>query len=105
MAGGRTFKRADVNGDGKQDLILGNIGENFYLNPNKQNPVKLWINDFNQNGNTDKILTRTIDGKDMPVFLKHDMQDQIPSIKKQNLQHAAICKKINPGIISCRSFK
>ena len=24
---------ADVNGDGKQDFILGNIGENFYLRP------------------------------------------------------------------------
>ena len=89
----RSISVADVNGDGKQDLILGNIGENFYLNPNKQNPVKLWVNDFNQNGNTDKILTRTIDGKDMPVFLKHDLQDEVPSIKKQNLQHAEYAKK------------
>ena len=84
---------ADVNGDGKQDLILGNIGENFYLNPNKQDPVKLWVNDFNQNGNTDKILTRTVGGKDVPVFLKHDMQDEVPLIKKQNLQHADYAKK------------
>ncbi len=89
----RSVNVADVNSDGKQDLILGNIGENFYLNPNKQNPVKLWVNDFNQNGNTDKILTRTVDGKDVPVFLKHDMQDEVPSIKKQNLQHAEYAKK------------
>jgi hypothetical protein len=89
----RSVSVADVNGDGKLDLVLGNIGENFYLNPNRQNPVKLWVNDFNQNGNTDKILTRTVDGRDVPVFLKHDLQDEVPSIKKQNLQHADYAKK------------
>ena len=89
----RSLNVADVNGDGKMDLILGNIGENFYLKPNKNNPVKVWVNDFNQNGNSDKILTRTVDGKDMPVFLKRDMQDEIPIIKKQNLQHSEYAKK------------
>ena len=89
----RSVAVADVNGDGKQDLILGNIGDNFYLNPDKKNPVKLWVNDFNQNGNSDKIITRTIDGRDMPVFLKHDLQDEVPLIKKQNLQHADYAKK------------
>ncbi len=89
----RSVSVADINGDGKQDLILGNIGENFYLNPTRENPVKLWVNDFNQNGNQDKIITRTVGGKDMPVFLKHDLQDEVPSIKKQNLKHADYAKK------------
>ena len=84
---------ADVNNDGKNDLILGNIGENFYLRPDAKNPVKLWINDFNQNGNIDKILTRTVDGRDVPVFLKHDMQDEVPMIKKQNLKHSEYAQK------------
>jgi hypothetical protein len=89
----KTVVAADVNKDGKTDLIFGNIGENFYLQPDEKDPVKLWLNDFNQNGNTDKILTRTVNGRDVPVFLKHDMQDEIPAIKKQNLQHAEYAKK------------
>ena len=78
---------ADINNDGKTDLILGNVGNNFYLHPDKENPVKLWINDFNNNSSEDKILTRTVDKRDMPVFLKHEMQEEIPSIKKENLKH------------------
>ncbi|MEO7294189.1 MAG: VCBS repeat-containing protein, partial [Ginsengibacter sp.] len=39
----QTVSVADINGDGKQDLILGNVGENFYLHPDATHPVKLWI--------------------------------------------------------------
>ncbi len=84
---------ADINGDGKTDLILGNIGDNFYLRPDKENPVKLWMADVDGNGDVDKILTRTVDGKDKPVFLKNDLQEQIPSIKKENLKHQDYAKK------------
>ncbi len=79
---------ADINKDGKQDLILGNIGENFMLDPVAGEPVKLWMNDFDKNGEMDKIMSYTIDGKDMPVFLKRDMEEQLPGIKKQNLKHS-----------------
>ena len=84
---------ADVNADGKEDLILGNIGENFYLRPDKDHPVKLWINDFDGNGSIEKMMTYTVDGKDMPVFLKKDLEDQLPSIKKNNLKNEEYSQK------------
>jgi hypothetical protein len=89
----QTVTVADLNGDGKNDLILGNIGENFYLHPDKEHPVKLWLNDFDQNGSSDRVLTSTINGKDMPVFMKHEMEDQLPSLKKKNLKHRDYASK------------
>ncbi|HXS57728.1 MAG TPA: FG-GAP-like repeat-containing protein [Hanamia sp.] len=83
----------DFNGDGLADIVLGNMGENFYLRPNLKSPVKLWMYDFNNNGTLDKILTKTVDGKDKPVFLKHEIQDQIPALKKQNFTHAEYATK------------
>ena len=101
---------ADLNNDGKQDLILGNIGENFYLNPTPANPAKLWLNDYDKNGDLDKIMTYTINGKDMPVFLKRDMQDQLPGLKKENLKHSDYANKsiqelFSPALIKSSILK
>ncbi len=84
---------ADMNGDGKQDIVLGNIGENFYLQPTSASPVKLWLYDFDNNGSFDNILTRTVSGKDMPVFMKRELVEQFPVLKKQNLRNDAYATK------------
>ncbi len=89
----QTVTTADLDGDGDQDLVLGNIGENFYLHPNAGNPVKMFVNDFDGNGETDKIITRTVEGKDVPIFMKRDITDQLPSLKKQNLKNEDYAKK------------
>jgi enediyne biosynthesis protein E4 len=89
----QTVTAADVNGDGKLDLLLGNIGKNFYLRPDFDHPVKLYVGDFDQNGITDKVLTYSVDGKDKPVFLKHDLEDAMPFLKKNNLRHADYATK------------
>ncbi|WP_462262825.1 VCBS repeat-containing protein [Ferruginibacter sp.] len=89
----QTVAVADLNGDGKQDLILGNLGENFYLKPGKDNPVKLFLNDFDNNNQVEKIITRTIDGKDKPVFMKGELESQLPMLKKQNLRNVDYAKK------------
>ena len=82
----QTIAAGDLNGDGKQDLILGNIGENFYLQPDSAHPVKMWLNDFDQSGSVDQFRTKTIDGKDMPVFIKKDLTEQFPGIEKKQLK-------------------
>jgi hypothetical protein len=83
----QTVSAADLDGDGDEDLVLGNMGHNFYLKPDSSAPVKLWVNDFSNNVIPEKILTRTVQGKDVPVFLKRELTDQIPVLKKQNLKH------------------
>jgi len=45
------------------------------------------MKDFDNNGIIDKILSKTVAGKDVPVFMKREITDQIPSLKKLNLKH------------------
>lgn len=84
---------ADMDGDGDNDLVMGNYGENFYLKPDEKKPVKLWVSDFDMNGLPDKVFSRTVDGKDVTVFLKKDFTEALPSLKKENLKHHAFANK------------
>ncbi len=83
----------DLNNDGKKDLILGNKGTNTTYKASAENPMKLFINDFDNNGTIEQIATRSIDGKDMPLHLKLELAKQIPLIKKKNLSYADYSKK------------
>ncbi|MEN9929551.1 MAG: putative adhesin, partial [Bacteroidota bacterium] len=83
----------DVNKDGKKDLIIGNSGRNTSYKCSKEAPMKLFVNDFDNNGTIEQITTRMIDERDMPIHLKGELAKQIPSIKKENLSYADYSKK------------
>ncbi|MCB0571492.1 MAG: VCBS repeat-containing protein, partial [Phaeodactylibacter sp.] len=83
----------DIDGDGDQDLILGNRGENFYFTGTQEDPAKLWIHDFDGNGTVEQVITRRVGGKDMPVPMKKELTEQIVSLKKQNLKYTEYAKK------------
>jgi enediyne biosynthesis protein E4 len=89
----QTIEIADIDNNGKKDLVLGNIGENFYLNPSQTEPVKLWLGDFDRNDLPDPIFSKTVNGKDVPVFLKKEFTEALPSFKKENLKHKVFATK------------
>ncbi len=95
----------DYDKDGDVDLVLGNIGDNFYLKADSANPVKIWINDFDNNQTRDKIVTRTYNGKDVPVFTKREITDQLPGLKKQNLKHHEYAKNTFTQLFPSASVK
>ncbi|RRO13870.1 VCBS repeat-containing protein [Flavobacteriaceae bacterium 14752] len=77
----------DLNKDGQKELVFGNYGQNFKLQPSLNQPAKLFINDFDDNGTIEQIITRSINGKDKPYQLKRELANQIPNIKKDNMSY------------------
>ncbi|MCF8279932.1 MAG: VCBS repeat-containing protein [Bacteroidales bacterium] len=98
-------KAADLDGDGDQDLVLGNRGENFYFTASKEKPAKLWVGDFDSNGMLEKIMTRSIGGKDMPIPMKKELTAQLPGLKKENLRHSEYAKKSIQELIPAEALK
>jgi len=88
-----TVKVADFNKDGLVDLILGNNGLNLPYKPSKEKPMKIYINDFDNNGTIEQIVTETIDGRDVPIITKQELTSQIASLKKKNLKFSAYATK------------
>lgn len=83
----------DIDGDGDEDFILGNQGKNLHYTPSANNVMKLWVNDFDNNGTFEQIVTQTINGKDMPVHQKRELTTQMVALKKQNLKASEYAKK------------
>lgn len=78
-----TIHQADLDNDGDLDLILGNHGLNSIFRASNENPITLFSKDFDNNGFFDPILAfKSTDGKDYPYALRHDLIDQIKSLKK-----------------------
>ena len=84
---------ADLDNDGDMDLVLGNKGDNTFYKNSKEHPMKMWINDYDDNGTIEQILTQNYDGKDFPLHMKKELTSQMVKLKKQNLKASEYAKK------------
>jgi hypothetical protein len=89
----RTLDSADFDDDGDQDLVLGNAGLNIPFVASWNHPMKLWVNDFDENGTIEQIMTTHYDNKDYPVHMRRELNAQLPSLKKRNLKAADYSKR------------
>lgn len=75
----------DFDGDGDIDLIAGNLGENSRLKASPGQPVKLYHNDFDDNGKSEQILTYYLANKEILFAGKGELDKQLPFLKKKFL--------------------
>ncbi|MDB4901838.1 MAG: repeat protein [Mucilaginibacter sp.] len=97
---------ADLNRDGKPDLIAGNFGLNSKIKADKDHPAKLYISDFDNNGQTECIpVYYKTDGKAYPFNMHDDIVKQIPILKKKFLRYEAYAGKSIDEIFTSDELK
>lgn len=83
----------DLDNDGDIDLVLGNQGSNFSYRSSQEAPSKMYVNDFDNNGTIEQIVTRSVEKRDVPVTMKRELTSQLVSLKKQNLKFSDYATK------------
>jgi hypothetical protein len=76
---------ADLDNDGDIDFMAGNLGLNSRLKASVEEPVRLYVNDFDNNGKNEQVLTYFLRDKEIPFANKAELEKQMPVLKKKYL--------------------
>lgn len=76
---------SDLDGDGDMDFVAGNLGLNSKLKASVEQPLKLYVSDFDQNGRLDQLLTSVMQGREVLFPTYAEIMQQIPIVGKKFL--------------------
>lgn len=71
----------DMDGDGDEDLIVGNLGLNYKYQATADEPFEVFYNDFDENGQKDIVLSYYNFGDRYPLRGRSCSAQQVPDIK------------------------
>ncbi len=74
---------ADVNGDGRKDIIAGNLGTNSQVKFSQKEPAELYYADFDNNGSIDPFFCFYVQNKSYPFVSRDELNDQIYPMRKR----------------------
>ena len=78
-----TIETADVDGDGDEDLIAGNLGHNIKYKASVAEPFKVYVDDFDKNGTNDVYLGYYENGQCYPVRGRQCSSEQMPFVSEK----------------------
>ena len=82
----------DADGDGRMDIVAGNWGLNSEFQPSPQEPLYLYVADFDGNGSTDPIMAYYKQGRLFPFYGRDELAKQMVSIKKQYTDYRSFAR-------------
>ena len=83
----------DINGDGFVDIFAGNLGKNSTLHASLEEPVSLYLSDFDNNGTTEALLSFYKQGKNYPLLMRSEITKHLPYLNQKFPTHAAYADK------------
>ena len=74
---------ADVNKDGRMDIIAGNLGTNTKLHASTAHPMKMYVKDFDENESSENLIYTYREGEYKLFANKDDITKQLNVLKKK----------------------
>ncbi|MDN5202208.1 VCBS repeat-containing protein [Fulvivirgaceae bacterium BMA10] len=78
-----SIEAADFDGDGDEDMVLGNLGLNYKYKASFEEPFEVYYDDFDHNGSRDIVLSYYNFGEKYPVRGRSCSAQQVPSLKQK----------------------
>jgi hypothetical protein len=78
-----TIQETDINNDGKKDYLVGNIGGNIKHKVSRDKTLRVYADDFDNNGSLDVVLSQEYNGIFVPSRGKECSTQQMPFISQK----------------------
>ena len=87
---------ADINNDGKLDILAGNSGENHKWRATSKSPIEIYLDDFDDNSSVDPIIFYNFFGTPVPFASRDKLVHSLPYLKKKfvNYRDFTLAKNI-----------
>ncbi|MEM6965436.1 MAG: VCBS repeat-containing protein [Bacteroidota bacterium] len=104
------LKVVDIDQDGDQDIIAGNLGLNSKFHASPKKPFRIYTDDFDSNGIEDIILAKEYKGKEVPIRGKTCMTQQIPSLAQKvktynDFAQSELSEIVGAQLSSCLNYE
>jgi hypothetical protein len=96
---------ADLNGDGKLDIVAGNYGLNCQWRASNREPVEICYKDFDDNGSVDPIFCYYIQGKSYPYVGRDELLEQISMMRSRFNDYKSYADADLPSIFTKEELK
>ena len=74
---------SDLDNDGDDDYVLGNLGKNNKFKATKEHPFKVYANDFDDNGTNDIVLAKYYKDDYVPLRGRECTSQQMPFVAEK----------------------
>jgi len=74
---------SDLDNDGDDDYIIGNLGKNNKFKASKEHPFKVYANDFDNNGTNDIVLAKFYKDDYVPLRGRECTSQQMPYVAEK----------------------
>lgn len=95
----------DFDNDGDIDIVAGNWGLNTKLTASSVKPLRLYVDDFDKNGQIEQLLTYYVKDKEVPVASYNEIVKRIPTMKKKFLLADDFAKATIKELIGDSNYK
>ena len=96
---------SDVDGDGRVDFVVGNLGLNSRLPASAAEPTSMYVKDFDGNGSVEQIISRYEHGVSYPIALRDDLIRALPYLKARYLNYKNYARQTVTNIFSAKELE
>ncbi len=79
----------DIDGDGDQDILGGNLGWNSDLQASAEEPCLMYVEDWDNNGQVDPVICRTDEGRHLTWASRDELLGQLSYLHRKYPSYAS----------------